>query len=295
MSFDQQAQEVRLKVGAAQIRLGLGETVIGRSPSCDVVLHSSKVSRKHACIYVTPSSVRIEDLGSANGVFVNGHPISNQRPLTDGDRIVIGGEELEVVFGQASPLRNKRPGAVTRSDRPTRTALQDSNRPIRPVLSDSEPPSGSPGTRRADAFELIGQIVDRALSEGRAADAESMLHVHLTKVLDEARTRGTLAEQTRQSAVTYSLKIASATGRGRWLDYVFELLAALKVPLEGQLAESIRAAAAKVDDVNAAKVARYVDAIKALGNDRQSLATSHATDAVMRTVAARRGSNPPLR
>jgi hypothetical protein len=117
----------------------------------------------------------------------------------------------------------------------------------------------------------------------------------LTKVLDEARTRGTLPEQTRQSAVSYALKIASATGRGRWIDYVFDLLAVLKIPLEGALADSLRAAASNVADVNSTKVAAYVDAIKSLGNDRQSLAASHAADAVMRTVAARRGSNPPLR
>ena len=292
VASDPKSIEVRLRVGAAQIRLGLGDTFIGRSPSCDVVLHSSKVSRKHACIHITASSVRVEDLGSANGVFVNGHPISGAKALSHGDRVAIGGEELEVVFGDASGSRANRPGAVTRGDRPTRTVAAVQQRSPEAEAYDSEAPSG---TRRADAFELIGQIVDRALAEGRAADAESMMRVHLAKVLDEAKARGTLSPETRASALDYALKIASATQQGRWVDYVFEMLTALRLPLSATLTTSLRAVVANVDGIRSAKVQSYVDVIRSLADERQTTSTMHSADAILRAVGSRRGSTPPVR
>lgn len=53
-----------------------GSTTFGRNAKrCDVVLKHYAISREHAVIQVTPEGTYIEDLGSRNGVFVNGVPI----------------------------------------------------------------------------------------------------------------------------------------------------------------------------------------------------------------------------
>lgn len=66
-------------------------TLIGRDPSCDVVLDDKHVSRKHARIIFSGSSFELSDVGSTNGVFLNGNIVSSSVVLKDGDRINIGG------------------------------------------------------------------------------------------------------------------------------------------------------------------------------------------------------------
>lgn len=65
--------------------------VLGRSPQSDVCIDLESVSRQHAHIEVTRGGeVRILDLGSRNGTFVNGEPVVGERLLRDGDKIQIG-------------------------------------------------------------------------------------------------------------------------------------------------------------------------------------------------------------
>src|SRR5262245_57631912 len=72
--------------------------VIGRSPSCRILLEGPGVSRRHARIIITADDeVMIEDLGSANGVFVNGERIGGAQVLAEGDWLTIGGHSLQLV------------------------------------------------------------------------------------------------------------------------------------------------------------------------------------------------------
>ncbi|HIE51823.1 MAG TPA: FHA domain-containing protein [Armatimonadetes bacterium] len=67
------------------------EVVLGRRSDCDVVLpHDREVSRRHARLIFDDGQWWIEDLGSRNGTFVNGHRLTARRPLTSGDRIRLG-------------------------------------------------------------------------------------------------------------------------------------------------------------------------------------------------------------
>ncbi len=73
-----------------------GEVVIGRSSELDMVLVEDMVSRRHAKITVSTESIRIQDLGSTNGSFVNGEKIK-QTELGEGDRILIGTSIIKLV------------------------------------------------------------------------------------------------------------------------------------------------------------------------------------------------------
>ncbi|MGN6472126.1 MAG: FhaA domain-containing protein [Mycobacteriales bacterium] len=68
-------------------------TVIGRASECDVRIEDSGVSRKHAEIRYSDGRVGIVDLGSTNGLTVNGKP-AERVELKDGDRIDIGHSTL---------------------------------------------------------------------------------------------------------------------------------------------------------------------------------------------------------
>jgi hypothetical protein len=75
--------------------IGPGGALIGRSRECDVVLSDANVSRRHAEVRPAAASTwTITDLGSTNGVRINGHPISGDAPLTAGDRIALGTAEI---------------------------------------------------------------------------------------------------------------------------------------------------------------------------------------------------------
>ena len=49
----------------------VGTMVVGRQPDCDVPIAAEEISRQHARLQVTPDGVMVEDMGSANGTFVN--------------------------------------------------------------------------------------------------------------------------------------------------------------------------------------------------------------------------------
>jgi len=68
--------------------------VIGRSSSCDVVLHDASVSRRHAEIRPSRGTFRIKDLGSSTGTSVNGKTVKDEVPLERGDEIRLGGVVL---------------------------------------------------------------------------------------------------------------------------------------------------------------------------------------------------------
>jgi Protein of unknown function (DUF3662)/FHA domain len=67
-----------------------GGAVIGRSRDSDIVLDDSNVSRRHAEIAPSGPSWLIQDLGSTNGVRVNGRQVDGPHPLESGDRIELG-------------------------------------------------------------------------------------------------------------------------------------------------------------------------------------------------------------
>jgi pSer/pThr/pTyr-binding forkhead associated (FHA) protein len=72
-----------------------GGATIGRSRDCDIVLADSNVSRRHAQVLpAAAGSWTIADLGSTNGVLVNGRKITGSEQLTAGDRIALGTAEI---------------------------------------------------------------------------------------------------------------------------------------------------------------------------------------------------------
>jgi hypothetical protein len=99
----------RLRFLLQEIDLPQGETLIGRSASCQVTIEDPLVSRQHARLMITGSQASLEDLGSRNGSFVNGRPVSGAVEVHDGDRLRIGTQELVLCSVQA-PSRQAKAG-----------------------------------------------------------------------------------------------------------------------------------------------------------------------------------------
>jgi hypothetical protein len=67
-----------------------GEHIIGRGEGTDLQLMDPRVSRQHARLTVAPGACRIEDLGSTDGTYLNGEPVSLAE-VHDGDKLRFGG------------------------------------------------------------------------------------------------------------------------------------------------------------------------------------------------------------
>ena len=79
----------------ADIILDRAMVVIGRHPQCDARLDSLRVSRHHCCMSIDQGTVLVRDLGSTNGIRINGHRVEFGR-LHDGD-------ELSRIFATGFP------------------------------------------------------------------------------------------------------------------------------------------------------------------------------------------------
>jgi DNA-binding CsgD family transcriptional regulator len=80
-----------------------GEFLIGRLPECDFKLSGTHVSRKHALLRADDHGITVEDLGSRNGIRVNGEEIIGRFPLVHGDVVQIGLDPIVIVDEELAP------------------------------------------------------------------------------------------------------------------------------------------------------------------------------------------------
>ncbi len=97
--------ELRVATGkqmGSVIPLPVGKFLVGREEDCHLRPNSDLVSRHH-CVFTSDEySIRLRDLGSTNGTFVNGERIRGQVILKEGDRVVIGKLEFDMVVRDPS-------------------------------------------------------------------------------------------------------------------------------------------------------------------------------------------------
>jgi FHA domain-containing protein len=95
-----QKEVITLAVAGRKHEVTKPSVVIGRSRDADVRVADVNVSRRHAELRQEGTAYWIVDLGSTNGLEVNGKQVERKR-LRDGDRITLG--STEVVFGRSVP------------------------------------------------------------------------------------------------------------------------------------------------------------------------------------------------
>jgi pSer/pThr/pTyr-binding forkhead associated (FHA) protein len=126
-----------VKGTAPEIALYRPVLLIGRHLECDIRLESPKVSRRHCCVATAYDRVLIRDLGSRNGVRVNGRLLEESR-LYPGDELAIG-PILFRLEQEEEQLAAARPVPAPASLRAT--PAPKSPRSATPASSSSEPDS----------------------------------------------------------------------------------------------------------------------------------------------------------
>ncbi len=69
--------------------------LFGRHEECDVQLNSKKVSRRHCCVALVEGALLIRDLGSTNGIKINGKEVREGK-LRAGDELIVGNFRYQV-------------------------------------------------------------------------------------------------------------------------------------------------------------------------------------------------------
>ena len=96
-----------LELDGVHHRIDATDVVLGRSPErADLVVPDTSVSREHARLVRVGATVTLIDLGSRNGVLVNGRRVDGSTTLREGDRITVG--QTELVFHAAAPTGGSR-------------------------------------------------------------------------------------------------------------------------------------------------------------------------------------------
>jgi two-component system response regulator GlrR len=71
--------------------------IIGRGPGVELAFDDSTMSREHAAFEVVDGAMRVRDLGSTNGVLLNGAPVL-QSELKHGDRLQLGEHQFQFIL-----------------------------------------------------------------------------------------------------------------------------------------------------------------------------------------------------
>jgi hypothetical protein len=258
----------RLRYLHHDLALNEGQFVVGRSATCQLSLDDALISRRHAMIVVAGETVTVEDLASRNGVLVNGARISSKTTIHPGDKIVVGTQELTLLGARTTSAKDtmslpaantttlpRIPAVETVSERPEpseRTAAgQDEN-----AGEDSSM------VRRVTAFKLLGGVADKALAMGRVDEAERLLAGPLNEVIEASRAGKHVSPWIVDIAARLSAKLATATAKGHWADYVIEVYQTQGRPCPAAVVDELNNAFRKVNAIDLVRLRAYLAGLR---------------------------------
>lgn len=188
-----------LKYRGTRFPLRRGETVIGRSPYCSIVLSNSRASRQHCAITWDERGLTLTDLGSSNGTYLNGKRLSSCSQLQSGDVLSVGSDMLEVI-----EVRRKATEGITRTEQG----------PV-PVVDMLDFEDAQNTKRQEMSLEVIEALaasaVEDGLSDRLAASVRGAIDLFLGSLVDSGR-RLTSQEATRLAAVAEVVTARDASG-----------------------------------------------------------------------------------
>jgi pSer/pThr/pTyr-binding forkhead associated (FHA) protein/tetratricopeptide (TPR) repeat protein len=114
--------------GSQQEQDVASQLTIGRADGNDLILSEGGVSRKHARFFLEGEDMLVEDVGSANGTWVDGEKIEGPTKLSSKSQVVIGDYEIQLKLG-SKPL----PKASKTGARPSREPTAAAGKALKPA------------------------------------------------------------------------------------------------------------------------------------------------------------------
>jgi len=216
----------RLRFHLQEVDLQRGQTYIGRSEECEVTIEDPLVSRRHARITFEGDLVTLEDLGSRNGVRVNGKPIRGSQALVDGDRVRIGTQDF--VFCRVQPKMDRQ----SKTTGVLRLCSQCKAPYAREVVScpncgaveatDEETLSGAfgPSSQYSWSVQLLVEALEKAIKLGRVSDADRILRRASALLEDRVATGGKVEPLQLPPLAAAAERVSAESGDSSWGTWV---------------------------------------------------------------------------
>ena len=239
----------RLRFLDREIDLPQGEFVIGRAPACQLCIDDPVVSRRHARIRVSLDGTTLEDMGSRNGLFLNGSPVRAPTPLARGDRIRIGDIEMTIIcltdeVGDTQDVM----APVVRLPAP-----EDGG-----VLESTQSSTGSSW--------LLLEVADKSLTMGRVDDAEWIVAKFAEDIDQRQRDGQRIPPDTMDRTTVLALKLALATSNADWLEWIFHLYRDAHRVLPGDAIEELHKVVRHLRYPASPALQGYVDMLRGLAS-----------------------------
>ena len=144
--------------------------VVGRHPACDTRLDSLRVSRHHCCMTQENGEVVVRDLGSTNGIRINGQRVEIGR-LRPGDELSIAHIRYRLENGQAHEKTIAEPAGLA--------ALAP--RPEERIAAVPPAPMGGPPAYPVDGENALAAAVRKLLPTGVADKCRIQVIVQMSE------------------------------------------------------------------------------------------------------------------
>ena len=249
---------VKIVCGSVEHELRHGSLLVGRGVECEIVVDDTLVSRLHARVEVSADGVKVEDLYSTNGVYVNGERLVRSQLIHVGDRLFIGNQEITFIEVHTEPISSS-PSTPPLSAR----FAQPYEPPTYKTLETQGKPGEIPITARADALDLLGNLARRLANDVKAEQAPRMLGPHLEGILRGAGAGLLVPGSLGEVASEYAIDLAHWTGDVRWLDYVVELHLVTKRMMSAATVSALQRSERWVGQVNRSLLEYYVGSLTA--------------------------------
>jgi FHA domain len=270
-----------LRYQAIDLKLDSNDFVVGRTAGCHLVLGDALVSRRHAAFRVTPSGVEVRDLGSRNGVLLNGERIEGPALLKDGDQVRIGAQDLLLSSVERDPrdggteelMQCRHCGELYDATREACSACgrRDQGGPIPQAESESQlpdtvvvPESDKRPSSHAGAgsLEVLARLADKALGMGRYDEGERLVGSMMNGILSRAAGSDGQDRDTLSLASRYALRLAEVTHSPIWIDDTFRLYSTARQLMPADTIDELYRVAAKVRYANPRAIRNYVSRLK---------------------------------
>ena len=206
-----------------------GDTLLGRSPECHVTIEDPLVSRQHARIHIAGEGATVEDLGSRNGVRVNGVLTQGAMPIEHNDRIRIGTQEL--VFCKVpdgADQSSKKTGYLRHCGRCHTPFPEEMVACPNCGWGDKDDTTSNGLLNEKPVnwpLQLLLEVLEKALLLQRPVDAERIMERAAVQLEERVASETTHDVERFDMFFVAAARIAVLQQNARWLSWSFAILA----------------------------------------------------------------------
>ncbi len=147
-----------------EVRLEKPLVIVGRDPGCDIAIDDITVSKRHLKFEYLDGMLYVEDLGSTNGLKVNGH-LAKRQALQHLDVVQVGSHRMHVFddtqlpstpLNAESTVQTAAGKHEAQASAPSAVATEDRDRTSRLLLADTQPTAPVRGVAPLLGLKRVG-------------------------------------------------------------------------------------------------------------------------------------------